>query len=124
MKINEKLIGIEDYIIETGKNDNWQWRKWKSGRIELTGTIQYTNLSITTASMGTYYGAEKNSPLPFNIKELYYLGYSECAVRSSGVFVYNTSVENTTLKTEFRAHASSVEAKCNVRYYIIGKISQ
>lgn len=124
MKINEKLI--KDYVIEIGTKSNWNYRKWKSGRIELTGTFRYTGMNLTTASMGTYYSnnntGTKTTSLPFTLSEVEFIGYSEGS-RDSGVWCYTASISGSTLSSQYRAHASASNASCTTTFYIIGKVN-
>lgn len=117
---------LADFVTEIDDNGTWFWRKWKSGKVELTASLQNSGLNLTTSSAGTYYGAgtagSKTTTLPFSISQIRYIGVREISSRSSGIFVYNTSISGTTLTTEFRAHASVPSGVCGVMYYIIGQL--
>lgn len=117
-----------DYITEIDSNSTWKWRKWASGRVELIGSNQYSGISMTRSSEGTYYGngseSTKTIALPFTLSSVDYIGTQEVSTRSSGVYVYDVSVSGTTLSTQFRAHSSQSGSYCGVRYYIIGNIEE
>ena len=125
MKINDKLINYKDYITESGSSGNWEWIKYKSGRVEIIGNFQYTGMNCTTQSAGTYYGAGKTENLPFTLSSVKYVGIRETGSRSSGMYVYKSDIYSpyTTLTLEFRAHASTTSGNCGVYVYIIGQVS-
>lgn len=125
--INELAV---DYVIETGSETvnsvTWKYTKWKSGKIELTGSASKTNMTISTASAGTYYGsaARLTLTLPFTLTSVAYIGVQETAPRSSGIWAYATTLSGTTLATEFRAFASiNGNGSCGCSYHIIGTIA-
>lgn len=111
-----------DYITEIGNDETWAWRKWKSGWVELYAYHQFTGLNLTSTSMGTYYGPAQNINLPFQLTDVYYSDAREVSVRGSGVYVYDIGFidNNTVISTQFRAHASSTNANCGVKFYILG----
>ena len=39
----------DDYVVETGSDGNWEWRKWNSGKLDCWGGFSHT-LAITSAS--------------------------------------------------------------------------
>lgn len=119
---------IDDYV--TGRYNNgagWAWTVWKSGRVELTGRVQHTGLSMTTQSAGTYYGQNntgtKTTTLPVTLASQHLILTAEAGSRSSGVYVYNANASGNTVTTEFRAFASSTNASCGVWYYIVGYLA-
>ena len=123
--INEVNGKAADYIIETGTTDGWKWRKWNSGRVEMTGWNQFTGIKLDRASNGTYYSdttGYKTLTLPFSLSSVDYLGATETSSRASGVYVYYTRISGSTLTTEFRAFANIESGPCGVMYYIIGTI--
>lgn len=127
MILNEKLLNYKDYVIETGSQGHWTWRKWKSGIVELfNNNVQNTGLNLTKQSAGTYYGegtsGTKTITLPFSLSDALYIGAQEIGSRSSGVYIYTVSVNGNQLSTEFRAFSSSSNAACGVKYYIVGRI--
>ena len=121
--INELAV---DYVIETGTQGIWAYTKWKSGKVELTGSGSKTNMTIATASAGTYYGsaARLTLTLPFTLSSVSYIGVQETAPRSSGLWAYATSISGTTLATEFRSFAAiNGNGSCGCNYRIIGMIA-
>lgn len=119
---------VADYVTEQGTKNGWKYRKWKSGKIELINTFQYTNLPMTTASAGTYYGqggtAQKTEDLPFNLSEVDYIGH-QLGGRSSGVWCYGMWVTNgNQLNSEYRALASNSAGMCTTTFYIVGKLAE
>lgn len=113
---------LADFVIEFDTDGTWLWRKWQSGYVELFAFEQYSGLSITSASAGTYYGASQDIDLPFTLTELYAQSGQLAGTVSSGVYPYKiyTVSSGTKLRTEFRAHASNASASCGIKYYLIG----
>lgn len=120
--VNNNANAIVDYVIENDSNTNWKWRKWASGRVELTGSINYTGITVTTAAGGIYGVSDKTTTLPFALTSTDFIGFQEGGARSSGLWAYGAAVSSTTLTTSFRAHASTSNGTCTVKYYIIGNI--
>lgn len=123
--INEVNGKATDYIIETGTTDGWKWRKWNSGRIEMTGWNQFTGIKLDMTSGGTYYSettGSKTLTLPFTLSSVDYIGTRETSSRASGIYVYYARINGSTLTTEFRAFSNMASAPCGVMYHIIGTI--
>lgn len=117
-----------DYVVnqgtETADGITWTYIEWKSGKVELMAYKSFTGLSMTSQSAGTYYGAgtsgTRTMTLPFSLTSVLYIGQQETSPRSSGVYVYDTSISGATLTTQFRAFASSSNVSCSVNFHIIG----
>ncbi len=128
--VNNNANAINDYVIDQGTQTaggvTWTYIKWNSGRAEILGYKPYSGLSMTSQSAGTYYGTGTSgsgtATLPFSLSTVLYIGRQETSPRSSGVYVYDTSINGTTLTTQFRAFASSSNVSCAVNYHIVGKI--
>lgn len=111
-----------DYITEVGSDETWKWRKWASGRVELTGFKSHTGMNINQSSAGTFYGGSGTVALPFGLASVDCIMTQETAPRSSGVYIYTSTISQDIVTTEFRAHASGTNLNCGVNYYIIGSI--
>lgn len=68
-KIDSEIANLKsDYIVNTGTNDNWTWRKWNSGRCEVFGTSGHMDISGWN-SYGALYWIDLTSPvLPFKVR--------------------------------------------------------
>lgn len=112
----------KDFIVEEGTNNSWIYRKWKNGYYEAWRFYQGSNLTITTASAGTYYGGSASISLPsFNATTTVYCTYGNYPSQSSGVYIYQTSVSSkTTMAIYYRAHTSVSGANCGGYFYIRG----
>ena len=126
MKINEDFlpkIEYVDYVESTGTTDGWYWRKWHSGFCELFKYVQYSGLTMTTASAGTYYGAngaaDKNDTLPFSVTPLF-IGSMERSSRASGNYLYWSRINGNKLYSAFRRFASGSNTTCAVEWSIRG----
>lgn len=92
---------LQDYVVEQGTSDNWTYRKWSSGFVELWGygTATYENgnvlakeltypfaLTSTLCGIGTLnsYGGNTAQSLPWNLK----LAYGSAACK---MWVHNPS---------------------------------
>lgn len=118
------VINGVDFIVEQGTYGNWDYVKWESGRIELTGCLGFTEITLTSASAGTYYGTSKQVTVPF-VTEIRSIHADETSLiqgHSSGIYVYECSNRNgNTFFTDFRAYASITNGVCDVDYYIVGR---
>lgn len=120
---------IADYITERGESGGWHWTKYKSGKVELHGWFQYTGITCTSQSSGTYYGGSKTTNLPFAIKMIANWTAQETNSRSSGIYVYNVSFSgggtgtSTYFTIDFRGHASLSNASCGANIYINAEVA-
>lgn len=81
----EDLLNLPgDYVVETGTESNWRYRKWKSGRIELLRTFANASLTITTAT-----GSLFTSSAPASLSLPGNLGIDE--VQSADVTILHAS---------------------------------
>ena len=46
---------INDYIIESGEENGWYWRKWNSGIAECFGRFSHESISLTSNVNGIYF---------------------------------------------------------------------
>lgn len=111
---------IADWVIETGTDNSWNYKKWHSGKYEAWRYYQANSLVITTASAGTYYGGEKSIPFPSFHQSLESCTYGSTKSQSSGVFIYGTEASGSNLIVHYRAHASINNAVCGGFFYIHG----
>lgn len=109
-----------DWVIETGTDNSWNYKKWHSGKYEAWRNYQATSLVITTASAGTYYGGERDIPFPSFHRTLEASIYSNTLTQSSGVYIFSTVANGSNLKIYYRAHASINNASCGGFFYIRG----
>jgi hypothetical protein len=65
-----KFNGVEiDYILEQGTNGNWNYRKWKSGFLELWGKVSVQ--PITNNPYGNGWNTDSiNVQLPFEVEDI------------------------------------------------------
>lgn len=82
-----------DFVTEQGSKDNWFYRKWNSGRVELYGYQNVSNAACDTALGGMYRTAVINAPaFPFTV-------YSPKMVASYESEGYGAFIWHTTLTT-------------------------
>lgn len=62
LKLN--IADVNDFVVETGTNNGWFYRKWKSGKQEALTLVNYGAVPITTAWGSLYQSAELYWPLP------------------------------------------------------------
>ena len=111
------------YIVETGTDNNWAYRKWSDGTYEAWQYYQATGLTMTTSSMGTYYNESTGTKtLSFPSFHTNWLqGYATNApTQSSGVYVYQVNANNG-FYISFRAHASTSNGSCGCNLYLRGR---
>lgn len=107
-------------VVEKGTNNSWGYRKYSDGTYEAwrkySGTVNLTN-----SSAGTYYGPDINITLPSFNKGLDVAQATAVPSLSSGIFVYSVEPSTvTTLKINFRAHASTSNATASANLFIRG----
>ena len=61
MKINNKLLDLEDYIVETATDGIWTYRKWNSGIAECWGT-ETINTAFDGTAGGVSHSGIKTAP--------------------------------------------------------------
>ena len=119
-----KLIDsvAKDFIVDYGTDNSWNYRKWNSGRFDAWRFYQATNLTITTASAGTYYGGSASLTLPsFNNSTSCVVYATNTISQSSGVYIYNyTIASKTTITINYRAHTSISGANCGGAFFVTG----
>ena len=59
-------LSIADYVVEQGTSDNWTYRKWNSGLIEMMGYVTIS-LGSTWTSVGGHYRYVTSVTMPFSI---------------------------------------------------------
>lgn len=111
---------VADWVIETGTDNSWNYKKWHSGKYEAWRFYQATSLVITTASAGTYYGADRNIPFPSFHQSLEACTYGNTSTQSSGVYINSALANGSNLRVYYRAHASINNASCGGFFYIRG----
>lgn len=62
MKINNKLLDLEDFIVEQGTSGIWTYRKWNSGIAECWGTTSVNTSFNGTSGNVSYNGTSLSSP--------------------------------------------------------------
>lgn len=114
--------GELEHVVERGTQDGWQYTKWASGWIELYGYHQYSAMALTSASAGTYYSANQYKmqiTVPI-VQTIVNAQGHETGSQSSSVYIYNVGWSNNIVEAEFRAHASTSNAKCGVNWRVVG----
>lgn len=123
-------------IVEQGTtSNNWQYRLWSDGTYEAWRRYQFTGITVTTASAGTYYGSagEKTLGVPVfpnnsNTGVTYAFGTEGGGTHASGVYLYQIVHAGATGATSdmtfvFRAHGSTNNGGCLINIYIKGTYS-
>lgn len=107
-------------VVETGTNNNWQYRKWSDGTYEAWQYYQATGMTISTSSGGTYYGGNKTLSFP-SFHTNWLQGYAtNNPSQGSGIYVYQVSANNG-FRIDYRAHASQTNASCGASLYLRGR---
>lgn len=102
----------DDVVVEEGTNNNWTYRKWKSGKYEAHRYYQATGMNITSQSGGTYYGGNKTISLPSFHSSTQCINYSNTSSQGSGVYINSVDVNGSNLIIDYRAHASVTNTNC------------
>lgn len=104
----------------TGTDGIWTYKKYGDGTYEATGSYQASNMTIKTASAGTYYGGSADIQLPSFSQSCVFAAGTENPSQASGVYIYQIKRTATTLNMEFRAHASTTGGVCGVTLFVKG----
>lgn len=107
-----------DYITEYGTSGDWYYRKYNSGYAECWGQFQFSGITVTSSSAGTYYHSTtgiKSQSLPSGLFTS--VSYAEATegkgTHASGVYIYNINALSTSsVSLQFRAHASTSNGGC------------
>jgi hypothetical protein len=110
----------DDYIVDQGTDNSWTYRKWNSGVFEAWRYYQATGLTLTTSSMGTYYGTSKSIALPSFTLTITCSTYGDTVGHGSGIYIYQTQKSGDNLQIDYRAHASSTSGQCGGFFHIFG----
>lgn len=124
------------YVVEDGTTSNsWDYRLWSDGTYEAWRSANFTGITVTSSSAGTYYGTggEKSLGVPtFPNNSNTGIKSAEATENggshSSGVYVYGVNTSgatgpNSSFIVIFRAHASTSNGNCGVDLYIRGTYS-
>ena len=119
IKINGNTLA--DYVIEQGTNGTWFYRKWNSGRVDLSGYQNISSLDCTTALGGWYRTAVQTAPsFPFTVyNPKTVLNYVSSG---TGALVWCTTLESNTKPANYyliRPTSSSAISGV-VNFYTIG----
>ena len=111
------------YVVDSGTDNDWEYRKWSDGTYEAWRYYQATGLTMTTSSAGTYYsestGVKTLSFPSFHTNWLQ--GYATMAPsQGSGIIIYQVKADNG-FKIIFRAHASTSNSSCGCNLYLRGR---
>ena len=112
-------INAVAYVIEKGTNNGWEYRKWSDYTYEAWKSKDFDNLTLTSQSAGTYYGADKTDTLPsFSASVTSAFGQTNGGALSSGIYLYR--IQHSPFTISFRAHASVSNGAAGVDFYIRG----
>ena len=122
------------YVTESGTTSNsWVYRLWSDGTYEAWRSYGFSNITVATASAGTYYNNStgvKDLTVPqfpnnSNTGVTFAQGTENESTHSSGVYLYaidksSATGANSSVKFHFRAHASTSAGSCGIDVYIKG----
>lgn len=70
-KTLKKLVATPNYVSEIGKMDEWEYRRWKSGAIDINGSVKVIpETESTMGSSGVYRSKTIYLTLPFNVEKV------------------------------------------------------
>lgn len=112
---------LADFIIEQASNGIWHYKKWSSGRVELSGYQNINNLACNTALGGWYRTAVLNAPaFPFTVNNPKTVVSYES--NGYGALVWLTTLASSSKPADFYLirPTSSAGISGVVNYYITG----
>jgi len=117
------VSNTKDYIVESGGNAYWTWRKWASGRAECWRHRTIENINCTVA-WGSMYETEEtwgSDGYPFTFTSVPDQHVDTSPVSGGLVFVEpitNTAIETGTWRFYRPTSASGISARIN--FYVVG----
>lgn len=110
-----------DYVTTQGRDDCWQWRIWKSGRIELWASL-YVTANFPNSAYGYAFYASGSLDLPFKLKSVF-----NCVgnAQTSEAGLYSMSfTARTTSKIGFFITSQKAEGTkhLSLEFYVTGTI--
>ena len=114
-----KIGLIDDYIVEQGTKDGWEYRKWNSGFIELWKMSYHSNVNCNTSSNSVYVG-NYNAQLPFSIS----IGRIFCSINNASKKMFVLDVWGSSginANVSLGSMASTTNATCYLNWYVTGK---
>ena len=77
----------QDYIVDAGTSDNWNYRKWASGIYECWRNYEVSDIAIDTAWGGIYYGYVEGVDFPITFIDLPVMTATVNAQTTSTIFL-------------------------------------
>ncbi len=112
---------LADFVVEQASNGVWHYRKWSSGRVELSGYRNISSVACNTALGSMYQTAVLSSPnFPITVNNPKVTANYEGS--GNGAFVYFTQLATSSKPADFylvRPTTSSA-LNGNVNYYVTG----
>lgn len=114
-------LGVNDYVVEQGTSDNWEYTKWNSGKMEVVGSDVATYKFSAAGNL--YRSGQRNITIPTavpsfvgTVKVFHALNSGYSAMVGSGVWGFANKTLSGYL---FRLNANS--QSIGVNFYIVGK---
>ena len=107
-----------DYIVATGKTDNWNYRKWNSGYCELFGSHSVTPESSTSHGSG-FYSEVITIPVPFKISDGVVVGTPN--TNQYVVINANSNYSDQTISFRLWRGFEITSVAISVRFIVMGK---
>lgn len=104
-----------DFVIETGSEDIWSWRKWSSGRLDLWGKTS-ESIACTTAFGSLFYSPLKEFNLPDGLVSS--INAMHIDVSGSGA-MFAAPYSSTGSVVRFYVYSGTSETKSETIYFII-----
>ena len=123
--LNKSSIPLEslvDYVVEQGTSGIWTYRKWYSGRVDLSGLLEITERACTT-TLGSMFrtGVIAGNNYPFTVYDAVVTAIYDAA--GYGALVWPTTEGNTTKPFSFYLirPTSSDGIKGQVHFNVVGR---
>ena len=101
------IARMPDYIVESGSEGVWTWRKWHSGYIELEGREALKSFSSLNNSGGIYFGVVGAWTYPFALTELSTVSFGFQTTKSNAWF-WGEGVSTTGITNSYVGRGSNV----------------
>lgn len=109
-----------DYIVETGSEGIWSWRKWNSGYIELDGKKDYWSTNYLNQSGNIYYAYLGEVKYPFELTEITTISFG-FIVTTGNAWHWGQGVSTTGITNSYIGRGSSASVAGYPTFHITGK---
>lgn len=115
-----QTVAPVDFIVETGSEGIWSWRKWNSGYIELDGKKDYWSTTYLNQSGSIYYAYLGEVKYPFELTEITTISFGFIAT-TGNAWHWGQGVSTTGITNSYIGRGNSTSVAGYPTFHITGK---